>query len=169
MFCCCCCCFYLFFFFVLFCLFVLFLFFVVVVFFCLFFLFFVFLYCFFFFFFFLFFGGFFSVLRMRCCVWKGGLLHMRTTNAQISLRICAGWSGHSLPAYNIVIYCYQRAAKALITLRKCAVYMGSPCSIIYGMRALFMDLWSCINIAKIQTRLHIIQVGTDLRFVCVSI
>ena len=44
------------------------------------------------------------LLHMDHAMWKPVLGHMRTAKAQISLRICAGWSGPSLSANRIIGY-----------------------------------------------------------------
>ena len=57
---------------------------------------------------------------------KGSLCDLRTTQAQISLRISAGWSGPSLSVFRINRYCRicRRTENAKIRLHVCACWSG---------------------------------------------
>ena len=57
---------------------------------------------------------------------KGLLCHMWTVKVQISMCICAVWSGHSLfvDIYFNIHWFFKRATKAVISLRKCAGWSG---------------------------------------------
>ena len=61
---------------------------------------------------------------------KGPLCNLRTTQAQISLRISTGWSGPSLSAYRINGYCSicLRTENGQIRLFGCACWSGSTLS-----------------------------------------
>ena len=63
-------------------------------------------------------------------VWKRPLSQMWTAKVQMSVRIRAVWSGHSLLVniyYNVNWFC-KRATKALISLRLCAGWSGPALS-----------------------------------------
>ena len=57
---------------------------------------------------------------------KGPLSNLRTTQALISLRISAGWSGPAMFAYRISGYCniYRRTEDAQTRLQRCARWSG---------------------------------------------
>ena len=61
---------------------------------------------------------------------KGPLSNLRTTQAQISLRISAGWSGPSLSAYRINGYCRicWQTENAQVRLHGCACWSGPTLS-----------------------------------------
>ena len=63
--------------------------------------------------------------------WKWPLCYLRTTQAQISLRISAGWSGPSLSAYRINWNCThicRRTENAQIRRHGCACWSGPTLS-----------------------------------------
>ena len=70
---------------------------------------------------------------------NGPLCNVWTTQAQISLRICAGWSGPSFSAYRISGYCsIQRLTEnPQIRLHRCTSWFG-PILSANCIRALFM-------------------------------
>ena len=70
---------------------------------------------------------------------KWPLCNLRTTQAQISLRISAGWSGPSSSAYRINGYCSicRRTENAQIRLHRCARWSGPTLS-ARCIRALFV-------------------------------
>ena len=61
---------------------------------------------------------------------KGPLCYLRTMQVEISLRISAGWSGPSLPAYRINGYCSicRRTENVQIRLHGCACWSGPTLS-----------------------------------------
>ena len=71
--------------------------------------------------------------------WKVSVCQMRTTKAQISLRLCAGWSGPLLSSYWINGYyrMYLWTEKALIRLRDCPDWSGHS-SFAFYIRAYFV-------------------------------
>ena len=78
-------------------------------------------------------------------VGKRHLCHLRTAKVQMSVRIRATWSEHSLfiDIYNNIYWFCKRAAKALISLRKCAGWSG-PALPANNIRALFVHCASYI-------------------------
>ena len=77
---------------------------------------------------------------------KRSLCHVRAKKVQIRLRVCAVWSGPSLPAYSTLGYCglYQQAESILIILRACAGWSG-PWMFGYGRKSLLPRLASYDN------------------------
>ena len=92
--------------------------------------------------------GIFQTKRfdMMCNAWKGRLCNLRTTQALISLRISAGWSGPSLSAYRIRGYgsICRRTETAQIRLHRCRCACWSrPTLSINCIRALFVRWALC--------------------------
>ena len=75
--------------------------------------------------------------------WKGTLFNLRTTQAQISLRISAGWSGPSLSAYRISGYSsIYRTENAWIRLRRYTRWSESTCpQVAYGLFSFVANVW----------------------------
>ena len=90
-------------------------------------------------------------LHYMCYVWKKPLCNLRTTQVQISLRECAGWSGPSTSAYRINGYCSlcERTDNAQIRLHGWACWSVSSL-FAYDIRALFPRWASIIVLAAID-------------------
>ena len=74
---------------------------------------------------------------LKCATHKR-LYSLRATQSRISLRICAGWSAPSLPAFRINGYCSVcwRTENAKIRLHGCECWSG-PLLFAFDIRAIF--------------------------------